>query len=256
MNRVDGKVALVTGGGAGIGRATCKVLAKAGAKIVVSGRNIDSVEETAQMITQSGGEAVAIKLDVSSEADWQNAIDFTLARFKKLNILVNNAGIYTMENFEEVSLASWRKVMSINFDGVFLGIRAAILAMKDNEETNSIINISSTGGLRPYQDVPYCSAKGGMKNLTKCAAIECRKKGYKIRVNTLYPGAIKDGMLKEVKETEEYSREFLSQYPTVDRIGEALDMAKGILFLASEDSSYITGTDLVIDGGLLLDTKH
>ena len=251
MNRVDGKVALVTGAGAGIGRASCELLAKAGAKVVVTDIDLPTAEETAKIILSSGGEAIAVQLDVASEDDWQKALDTTIKHFKKINILVNNAAIEIGVRCEETSLAMWQKVNSVNYDGIFLGIRIAIKTMKENEGANSIINISSVGGLVPYQDASYCAGKAGMGMLAKCAALECRKKCYDIRVNTIYPGSIKGAMGKEIKETEEYQQRFLDHYP-VDRVGEVNDIANGVLFLASDDSSYMTGTDFVIDGGIML----
>lgn len=251
MNRVEKKVALVTGGGAGMGRATCELLAKAGAKVVVTDINVEAAQETVKTIIEAGNEAIAVGLDVASEDDWNKAINLTLTQFKKLNILVNNAGMPTGSRCEETSLDRWRKVQSVNLDGTFLGVRSAMQVMKENNEANSIINIASVGALVPYQDAAYCAGKAGVRMLGKCAALECRKKGYRIRVNTIYPGSIKGGMGKERKETEEYQQFFLNHYP-VERLGELMDIAKGVLFLASDDSDYMTGTDFVIDGGMML----
>ena len=250
MSKVDGKVALVTGGGGGIGRGICETLAYAGAKVVVSGRNLNTVEETVKIIIEAGGEAIALKLDVTSEYDWKKAIDFTLRYYKKLNILVNNAGIWTGDGCEGVPLANWRNVLSINLDGTFLGIRNAIDVMKDNNAANSIINISSISGQAPDMSIPYSVSKAGVGMLAKCTALECRQRGYdNIRVNTILPGAIKDGMGNEGKETERYQQIF-SKYCPPERLGTAKDIANATLFLASEESSYITGSELVIDGGV------
>lgn len=251
MKKLKGKVALVTGGGGGIGRGICKMLASAGAQVVVTGRNLNNIEETAKIITEAGGDASAITLDVTHEDDWQKVIDHTLHHYKKLNILVSNAGIQMDENgCEDVTLENWRNILGINLDGVFLGIRAAIIAMKNNSDENSIINISSTGALMPHRSVSYCVSKAGVGMLSKCAALECRKKGYdNIRVNTILPGVIKDGMGHQVKELDAYQEIFLNNCPPA-RLGEEQDIAKAVLFLASDDSSYMTGSELVVDGGL------
>lgn len=250
MIRIDGKVALVTGGGGGIGRGICEVLAQAGAKVIVTGRNLGTVDETVKIITDAGGEAFAVKLDVSSEPDWLRAVDTTLTRFNKLNILVNNAGIYTDEGCEGTSLAHWRYALGINLDGTFLGVRTAIAAMKDNNEANSIINISSVAGQIPDLSVLYSVSKAGVGMLGKCAALECIEKGYdNIRVNTILPGVIKDGMGNEDKETQRYQQLFAKYLPP-SRLGDAKEIASAVLFLASEQSAYTTGSELVIDGGL------
>lgn len=248
MNRVDGKVAMVTGGGAGIGRVICQMLADAGAQVLVTGRHLESVEETVKMIVDSGGEAIAIKLDVTNEMDWENAMALSLKHFKALNILVNNAGIYTAEGCEDISLDDWKSTIQINLEGTFLGIRHAIRTMKENKVGNSIINISSGAGLSADPPAAYCTSKAAVMMLSKCAALECGKKGYNIRVNTVCPGDINGGIGHEIKAMEKY-QEILSEHIPLGRLGEMADIAKAVLFLASEDSKYMTGSDMVIDGG-------
>lgn len=246
MNKVDGKVALVTGGGGIIGRGVCIALAQAGAKVVVSGRNLNAIEETAKMITNFGGEAIAVRLDVTNEEDWQGAIDLTLTHYNKLNILVNNAGGFEgVKGCEGVSLADWNNVLGVNLNGTFLGVSAGITAMKNNKESNSIINIASVSGQMPDLRVPYSVSKAGVLMLSKCAAMECLKKGYdNIRVNTILPGGVIADTDPEPQGTEEFER-----YHPPARSGRTQDIAKGVLFLASGDSDFVTGSELVIDGG-------
>ena len=246
MIQIAGKVALVTGGGGIIGRSACQMLAQAGAKVVVAGRTLSSIEETVKTIVDTGGEAIAVKLDVSCENSWQQAIDTTLKSYKKLNILVNNAGIWQNDGpSEDVSLSNWKHLLSVNLDGTFLGVRSAIGVMKDNKESNSIINIASISGQMPDMRASYSVSKAGVLMLGKCAALECRKKGYdNIRVNTILPGGVLGEADPEPKSTEEFDR----YYPPV-KFGRPKDIAGGVLFLASEYSSYMSGGELVIDDG-------
>ena len=253
MNRVDNKVALVTGGGSGMGKATCELLAKAGAQVVVTDINLESANGTVKTIIDSGGEAIAIEHDVASEADWNRVIDLTLEHFKKLDVLVNNAAIPSAgeksitgqeKDFKDTSLEDWRTVQGVNFDGVFLGMRCAINAMIDNKHTGSIINISSVAALvAEGSPVPYAASKGGVRMLSKAAAIDCKTKGYNIRVNSIYPGAIDTLMRPPTKES------LIRKMKQDGHMGEPIDIARGVLFLASDDSSFTTGSELVIDGG-------
>lgn len=253
MNRVDNKVALVTGGGSGMGKATCELLAKAGAQVVVTDINLSSAEGTVKTILDFGGEAIAIQHDVASEADWQKAMDLTLERFKKLDVLVNNAAIPSAgkksitgqeKDFKDTSIEDWRTVQNVNFDGVFLGMRLAINTMIGNKRKGSIINISSVAALvADGSPVPYAASKGGVRMLSKAAAIDCKTKGYNIRVNSIYPGGIDTPMRLPIKES------LMQKLKQNGYIGEPIDIARGVLFLASDDSSFITGNELVIDGG-------
>lgn len=248
MNRVDDKVALISGGGSGMGKASCELLAKAGAQVVVTDIDLASAQETVQTILDSGGEAIAIQHDVASEVDWQRVIDLTLEHFKKLDVLVNNAAIPGQKkDFKDTQIEDWRTIQSVNFDGVFLGIRSAINAMIGNKHTGSIINISSAAGLvAEGSPVSYAASKGGVRMLSKAAAIDCKTKGYKIRVNSIYPGAIDTPLRRLLKESVT-QRQKLKQD---GHMGEPIDIARGVLFLASDDSSFITASELVIDGGV------
>ena len=229
MTRIDDKVALITGGGTEIGQAVGKLLAEAGAKIVVTDLDANAAEKTARTIRDTGGEAVALEHDVASEVDWQRAIDVTLKTFSKLDILVNNATFVKQVECKDMSLDEWRNITSVSLDGVFLAVRSAINAMLDNRHTSSIIDISSVDGLRSSEMVgAYCASKAAARMLIKNAAYECVMKGYNIKVNSIFPGGM--------------------ALPKV-RLAEPIDIAKGVLFLASDDSQHVTGSDFVIDGG-------
>ena len=172
MNRVDNKVALVTGGGGGIGLASCQLLAQAGAKIVVTDINLAAAERSAKEIITAGGEAFAIEHDVSSEVDWENVMDQTLGHYKKIDILVNNAGTIISGECKDLSLKDWQTVVNVNLDGVFLGTRSAINAMLDNESMCSIINVASGGGMMGCQNnSSYSASKAGVRMLTKSVAL-------------------------------------------------------------------------------------
>ena len=251
MNRVDNKVVLITGGGSGIGQSSCELLAKAGAKIVVSDINLSSANETAKTIVDAGGEAIAIQHDIASEADWENALAVTVKQFETLDVLVNNAGTGTLEECKNTSLKDWQKVIDINLSGTFLGIRSAINIMQHNHTMSSIINISSTSGLVGGGRAPYSASKGGITMLTKSVAIECGRLGYDIRVNTIYPGAI-DTPMNHIYEDEAKNLEAMAEHAKLiplGRHGQPIEIARGVLFLASDDSSFMTGSALVIDGG-------
>ena len=254
MNPVDDKTAIVTGGGSGIGAASCVLLAQAGAQVVVSDINLKAAEKTAQIITASGGEAMAVQHDVASETVWDRVVEATMTRYGKLDVLVNNAGIVVPKASKatsradllcmNTSLEDWRTVQSINYDGVFLGMSRAMQVMAKKEITASIINIASVGGLLyGSSTVPYMASKGGVRMLSKAAAIECKEAGLNIRVNSIYPGAIDTSMNVPISDGQknEMKRNF--------RMADAIDIARGVLFLASDDSRFMTGSELVIDGG-------
>ncbi|XOV88824.1 MAG: glucose 1-dehydrogenase [Pseudomonadota bacterium] len=258
MNRVDGKVALVTGGGSGIGAASARLLAEAGARVVVTDINGKAAGEIAGEILASGGDALALHHDVTSEVDWAEAIDKTIADYGKLNILVNNAGISGagLGTFEEQTLENWRRVVSINLDAVFLGCQKAVAVMKGSGQ-GSIINISSVMGMVGGAGAAYNASKGGVRLLSKSVAVYCGNMGYDIRVNSVHPGyiwtpmvaSIVDVMPAEENMTAEGLRAMLTEKHPIGRLGEAIDIARGVLFLASDDSGFMTGSELVIDGG-------
>jgi len=252
MDRVKGKVAIITGAASGIGRMTAQVLAREGAKIVVTtDANITGAEETVASIKSTGGEAIFVKHDITSEGDWQSVMDKTLKEFGKLDILVNNAGIMIAKEIENTSLEEWRRVMKVNLDGVFLGTKYGIGAMKKSGG-GSIINMSSVLGLVGNFDhtSAYSASKGGIRLFTKAAALECSKAGldYNIRINSIHPGVIETPMAAPVFTNDDIKKEMEKGHP-IGRLGEPMDVAYGVLYLASDESSFVTGTELVIDGG-------
>ncbi|MBT5702750.1 MAG: glucose 1-dehydrogenase [Gammaproteobacteria bacterium] len=256
MSRVENKTAIVTGGGSGLGAASCELLARQGAKVVVTDVNAESAEQTANIIEQRGGKAIALHQDVVDQDRWQEVIDTTVSEFGGLDVLVNNAGIVGagVVPMEDVSFESWRQVMTINLDAVFLGCQAAIREMKSSEG-GSIINISSIMGIVGGAGAAYNASKGGVRLLSKSVAVYCGNNRYNIRCNSIHPGYIWTPMVKGIVDsvaevdTEEALKLMLEAKHPIGRLGEADDIAQGVLFLASDESSFMTGSELVIDGG-------
>lgn len=259
MNRVDGKVALVTGAAQGIGLRTAQLLAEGGAKVVLTDLNDAKGSDAAKSIPG----ATYLHHDVTSEEEWIRVIDATVGKFGKLDVLVNNAGIFFYRPLDEMTFEDWRRIMAVNLDGVFLGTKHAIRAMKAAGATGpsrSIINLSSISGIVGSAFTSaYNATKGGVRLFTKGAALECAVLGYNIRVNSVYPGVIETDMGDQVvKEAaalgafgdEAAVKQRLTENHPIGRLGSADDIAKAILFLASDDSAFMTGSELVVDGGL------
>jgi 3(or 17)beta-hydroxysteroid dehydrogenase len=250
MNRVAGKVAVVTGAASGMGKAISILLALEGAKVTLADINEAGGKQAAEAIKKAGGEAIFVKLDVTQENDWASVMKTTVERFGKLDILVNCAGIFFGKSIEDTTLAEWRHVIAINLDGVFLGTKYAIAPMKKNGG-GSIINMSSAGGIvGTANSSPYNASKGGVRLLTKASAIEFSKAGhdYNIRVNSVHPGVIKTPMTEWLQNDAAGADAIIKEQP-IGYFGEPEDVANGVLFLASDDSRYMTGSELVIDGG-------
>lgn len=248
--QLQDKVAIVTGGGRGIGSEICRQLAAAGASVVVTDIDGASAQQTVQHITEAGGQALAVELDVASESGWQKVIEVTQSQFGKLNILVNNAAIFQSEGVEETSYTSWQKIMGINVDGVFLGIRAAMGMMSSSDQPCSIVTISSVNGLDAgaSETCPvYCASKASVRMLSRSVALECGRKGYPIRVNTICPGGIDTPMAREELSEELFAMR--QKMHPIGRGGQPNDIARAVIFLSSDDAGFITGTDLVVDGG-------
>ena len=250
MGRLSQKVALITGGASGLGRAMGLLFSREGAKVVLTDINEEQGQKVVEEIKSNGGEARFIVHDVTSEEQWKRVIQQTLETFGRLHIVVNNAGIGILGNVEETSYEDWRKVNSVNLDGVFLGTKHGILAIKNHQEGGSIINISSIMGLVGDANLAgYNASKGGVRLLTKSAALHCAQAGYKIRVNSIHPGYIRTPMVAGAIEGGHYSEEHLKSLHPVGDLGEPNDIAYGALYLASDESKFVTGSELVIDGG-------
>lgn len=248
--RVEGKVALVTGAASGLGKAAAQMLAREGARVVVT----DRYEAGAKEVAGAMGEAArAWKLDVTQEADWVRVVDETLATFGRLDVVVNNAGIGVAKDIETISLEEWRVVHAVNLDGVFLGCKHAIRGMRQCGAKGSIINMSSVAGLVGVENLPaYCSSKGGVRLLTKSVALHCARKGYGIRCNSVHPTFIETPMVEGLASLmggAEAGKAKLARMIPLGQLGEPNDIAYAVLYLASDESKLMTGSELVVDGG-------
>ena len=244
--RLEGKVALISGGARGMGAAEARLFASEGAKVVLGDVLEAEGQQVEAEIAEAGGEAVFVTLDVTSEADWQRAVDTALERFGGLHILVNNAGIWDGGNVEAQTVEGWDRTMDINAKGVFLGTKAAIPAMRESG-SGSIVNISSTAGITGSAgSTAYNASKGAVRILTKSTAVQYAAEG--IRCNSVHPGPIDTQMIREAFPDDDVRNARISVLP-MGRMGEMDDVAKGVLFLASDEASYMTGSELVIDGG-------
>ena len=252
MNRLDGKIAFLSGAARGIGGATAKRMVEAGAKVAIG----DVLDETGRKLAQEIG-ALYVHLDVTQEASWAEAMDATVKHYGKLDVLVNNAGIFVGKGIEDASLDDWHKLVAVNLTGVVLGTRAALPHLKKTR--GNIVNLASIAGLVGSQlDPLYSLTKGGVTLFTKSTALEFGRKGYGIRVNSIHPGLIQTDMGEKTfvmraqqvgtNDTEQARKNTLALHP-IGRLGEADDIAKGIVFLASDDAGFMTGSGLVVDGG-------
>ena len=244
--RLENKVALISGGARGMGAAEAKLFSTEGAKVVIGDILEEEGRQTEAEINESGGECLFVRLDVTSESDWQAAVDLAVVRFGTLDVLVNNAGIFRTERVEETTGELWDQVMDINAKGVFLGTKCVIPEMRKAGD-GSIINISSGLGLvgSPWS-AAYSASNGAVRLFTKSTAIQYAREG--IRANSVHPGLIETLMTAELLANEASRQARTSRYP-MNRIGQPEDIAFGVLFLASDESSFMTGSELVIDGG-------
>ncbi|MBM3482345.1 MAG: glucose 1-dehydrogenase [Alphaproteobacteria bacterium] len=249
--RLNGKIVLVTGAGAGIGTAAARALAAEGAALVLTDLNESGVSALAAELSKSNTPAIGLRHDVTDETGWEAVFKAALARFGKVDVVVNNAGIAFVGKTEDTTLADWRRMQAVNLDGVFLGTKHAIRIMKG--KGGSIINISSILGIDGTgMAAAYCASKGGVRLFTKAVAIECGDAGYNIRVNSIHPGYIQTRMFEtdiEAFGSLEAKMQKVSALHPIGRVGQPEEIAAGIVFLASDESSFMTGSELVIDGG-------
>jgi len=261
MNRLDGKVALISGAARGIGAETARLMIEAGATVAVCDVLDEAGRDTARVL---GEAALYQRLDVTREEDWTAAVAATLGRFGKLDILVNNAGLFLGKDIESATVAEWERLSAVNLTGVFLGTKLCLPALREAALTSPcgsvIVNLASTAGLvGSTQDPLYSMTKGGVTLFTKSAALEFARKGYRIRVNSMHPGTIDTDMGDQVlvararnlgtNDIEVARRQVIERLP-IGRMGTPTDIAKGIVFLASDDAAFMTGAGLVVDGGI------
>ena len=245
--RLENKVALISGGARGMGAVEAKMFAAEGAKVVIGDMLGDEGRQVEAEINESGGECVFVQLDVTDENAWQDAVATTVARFGKLDILINNAGIARINSVEDTTSEEWDLVMDINAKGVFLGTKAAIPEIR-KAGGGSIVNISSIAGLTGGRTSSYAASKGAVRLLTKSTAIQYAVDG--IRCNSVHPGVIETPMTTPIMLNTPEGRELNASRHPLGRFGQPEDIAYGVLFLASDESSFMTGSELVIDGGL------
>ena len=254
--RVEEKVAVITGAGSGIGRATATLLAIEGAKVVCADIDLGAAQSSVEMIAEEGGEATALKLDVVDENTWESALDAVLAQYKRLDVLVNNAGISVSKPIVEMTLEDWQKVMAVNLDGIFLGTKYAIASMKNG---GSIINVTSVSGIKPSAGASaYCASKAAIRMFSKTVAVECADAKTGVRVNVVTPGGVKTPMWEE----QQFFKDLMTEHGGAEEAFVAMaggapshqfftpkEVAETILYLASDESSHLTGTEIVLDRG-------
>ena len=254
MNRLEGKVAMITGGALGIGRADCLLFAREGARVAVTDINEAEGKRVVEEIRGSGGEAIFIRLDVTREEDWIAAFQAITDKYGKINIMVQNAGISLGKNIEDTTLAEWELMMKVNATGVFLGDKYAIKAMKDNGEPCSIVNRSSIDGQVAEAGLAtYCASKGSVTVLTKAAALHCGEKGYKIRVNSVHPAYVHTGLTeKEAADSgltnEQYFAKVGKLHP-IGYIGRPVTSLTPTFTWLRTNPFLWSGSELTIDGG-------
>jgi 3(or 17)beta-hydroxysteroid dehydrogenase len=248
MGRVDGKVALITGAASGLGSADAAVLAREGATVVLTDVNEKAGEAAAESIRQAGGKATFLALDVSDEEQWQQVIASIRDEHGRLDILVNNAGLVIMGGPEDCSLEAFRKQNAVMSEGVFLGCKHALPLMHETGG-GSIVNMSSIASHLGYPIYfAYSAAKGAVRSMSKAIAIHCQMNGYKIRVNSLHPGAIDTPMIDQT--TSDLGLGDKKDLSPVVGLGQPEDVANIVLFLASDESRFVNGTEILIDNAL------
>ncbi len=251
MGRLEGKTALVTGAASGIGLQTSIRLAEEGARVMMTDINLEKVRQQAEKLDAN---ATFLKLDITEEEEWISVLDETVKRFDRLDILVNSAGMVLIADVEQITLEDWRKVHAVNLDGTFLGCKHGVRVMKEFG-AGSIINLSSVSGMiGGFNLAAYNSSKGAVRMLTKSVALHCARAGYGIRCNSIHPTFIETPMLESMirdSPDPEKARQTLVRQVPLRRIGKPDDVANMIVYLASDESTFVTGTEMVIDGGVV-----
>ena len=247
MARLEGKVALISGGARGQGAVEARMFAEEGASVVIGDILDEQGRQTEAELQELGYNVTYVHLDVTSESDWESAVQAAVSTYGKLDILLNNAGILIRKNIEETTEEDWDRIFSVNAKGVFLGTKAAIPAMRDNGG-GSIINISSTAGLvgSPNGSASYTATKGAVRLFTKSTAIQHAREG--IRCNSIHPGPIETDMIADTLNDPANMALRMQRLP-LGRVGKPSEIAYGAIYLASDESSFVTGSEVVIDGG-------
>ena len=247
MGRLDGKVALISGAARGQGAVEAQLFAREGAAVVLGDIRDEDGKQVEAAIRAAGGAATYVRLDVTSEPDWRAAVATAVQAYGRLNVLVNNAGILFRARIEDTQEADWDRIMAVNVKGVFLGTKCAIPAMRQ-AGGGSIVNISSTAGLvgSPGETAAYTATKGAVRLFTKATAVQHAREN--IRCNSVHPGPIATDMIRDVLADRARWEERLRRLP-MGRVGTPEDVAFGVLYLASDEAAYVTGSELVIDGG-------
>lgn len=242
---LENKVAIITGASSGFGRATAELYTKEGAKVVVVDYNEETAQQTAAGIRENGGEAVAVKADVSNESDVKHFIQTAIDTYGQIDILFNNAGIYAPGTVEDTSMDDWSRSLNVNITALFLASKYAIPYLKETK--GNIINTASAGGIIGFPDaISYATTKGAVISFTRAMAVDYAEAG--VRINAICPGTGVTGMTKDLLEIDEIYQGFVAPIP-MKRLGEANDVANAALFLGSNQASYITGHALPVDGG-------
>lgn len=245
MGRLDGKVAIITGAANGQGATEAALFAKEGAKVVATDLEIEALQEVVDQIRANNGEAIAIQHNVASEEEWKSVVAKGIEAFGKIDVLVNNAGVSEPRTLLDISMDQWQKVMDIDLTGCVLGMKYTIPEMQ-KAGGGSVINISSIGGLVGMAGTsPYTAAKGALRSLSKAAAVEYAKQN--VRVNSVHPGIVVTPMIEEY--FDEQVKQYYESLTQLPRLGKPEDIAYGVLYLASDESSFMTGSEMVIDGG-------
>ena len=249
MNRLLNKVALITGAASGIGLATATRFAEQSATVILGDRNEALLEQALASICEISAGHRAIRFDVTSESEWVHAMAEITSTFGRLDILVNNAGFGKFQSIENTTLEDWRSIIAVNLDSVFLGTKYAMPLLAGSGH-GSIVNMSSIRGLVAGPNASaYCAAKAGVRLFTKATALECAQAGNGIRVNSVHPGHVETPLTAPAYANPEIAREFLEHTP-LGRFAKPKEVADAIVFLASDEASYMTGSEVTIDGGI------